>query len=87
MSITAIFVIFAVTWFLTLFVVLPLGQRSQQDAGEIVPGTPAGAPADAQMKRKALITTITALIITTLICAVIISGVITIDDLDWSGRG
>ncbi|RED14071.1 DUF1467 family protein [Pontivivens insulae] len=87
MSITAIFVIFAVTWFLTLFVVLPIGQRSQEDAGEIVPGTPAGAPANAQMKRKAMITTVAALIITTIICTVIISGLITVEDFDWAGRG
>lgn len=87
MQITSVIVVFMVTWFMTLFVVLPLGQRSQDEAGEIVPGTPPGAPESAQMKRKAIITTIVATILTTIICAIIISGVITVDDLDWTGRG
>ena len=46
MNLTGGIVLFAVLWFLTLFIVVLIGQRSQQDAGEVVPGTPAGAPAD-----------------------------------------
>ena len=38
-------VVFAVVWFLTLFVVLPIGLRTQDEAGRIEPGTPASAPA------------------------------------------
>ena len=45
MSITGAVVLFAVIWFMVFFIVLPIRFRSQQDEGEIVPGTPASAPA------------------------------------------
>lgn len=70
MNLTGGIVLFAVLWFLTLFVVVPIGQKSQQDLGEVVPGTPAGAPAQMAWKRK--------LIITTLITAVLWGGIATI---------
>jgi predicted secreted protein len=31
-------------WWLTLFAVLPFGVRTQEEDGDIVPGTPASAP-------------------------------------------
>ena len=86
MSITAAIVLFAVTWFMTFFVVLPLRFTSQGDAGAVVPGTPASAPAGFIVKRKAKITTIAALIIWAILSAIILSGVITVRDLDFLGR-
>ena len=85
MAITSILVVFAVLWFLTLFVVLPIGEVSQEEDGHVVPGTPAGAPAEPRMKRKLLITTVIAAILTVIVCTVIISGIITIDMIDFSG--
>jgi predicted secreted protein len=32
-------------WFITLFVVLPFFARTQDEAGDVVPGTPGSAPA------------------------------------------
>lgn len=55
MSLTGALVMFATTFFLFLFLLLPWGHRSQQEAGEIVPGTHAGAPVDPRLGRKALI--------------------------------
>jgi predicted secreted protein len=86
MSITAAFVLYAVCWFMTLFVVLPLRNRTQGDAGVVVPGTPASAPADFVVRRKAIITTIAATIIWGILVTVILSGVITVRDLDVMGR-
>lgn len=60
MNITGAIVLYAVLWFLTLFVLLPIGQRSQQDAGEILPGTHAGAPHEPQLMRKAIWATLIA---------------------------
>ena len=85
MAITSILVVFAVLWFLTLFVVLPIGEVSQEEDGNVVPGTPAGAPAEPRMKRKLLITTVIAAILTVIVCTVIISGIVTIDMIDFSG--
>ncbi|MEQ1578019.1 MAG: DUF1467 family protein [Hyphomicrobium sp.] len=38
-------------WWMVLFAVLPFGVKTQGEAGEVVPGTPASAPARQQMLR------------------------------------
>ena len=82
MSITAILVVLAICWFMVLYVVLPLGVKSQGESGEVVPGTPASAPAGAVIKRKFIITTIVAVPIWGIICAIIMSGVISLADIE-----
>lgn len=79
-------VLFAVIWSMVFFIVLPLRMTSQGDAGEIVPGTHASAPANAQIGRKAKITTMWALPIWIVIAGTILSGAITVRDLDWFDR-
>jgi predicted secreted protein len=86
MTITAAIVLYSVIWFMTFFVVLPLRLVTQGEAGEVVPGTHRSAPSDAQIKRKAKITTIWATILFVIIAGVIVSGAITVRDLDWFGR-
>ncbi|MCZ0961522.1 DUF1467 family protein [Paracoccus benzoatiresistens] len=81
MNLTGGIVLYAVLWFLTLFVVVMIGQRSQQDAGEIVPGTPAGAPADLQLKRKLIWATAIAAVIWAVIAFVILGGFVTREDI------
>jgi predicted secreted protein len=44
-------------WWITLFVVLPFGVRTQQEEGSVVPGTPESAPARPRLLRIALINT------------------------------
>ena len=85
MSITAALVLFSVTWFMVFFVVLPLRLTTQGDAGEVTPGTPAGAPAGMVVRRKARLTTIIATVIWAALSAVILSGVITVRDFDFRG--
>ncbi len=55
--------IYFVVWWITLFLTLPFGVRSQHEDGEGAPGTDPGAPIASRMGRK--------LIWTTLISAVI----------------
>ena len=86
MNITGAIVLYATTWFLTLFCVLPWRTVSQDEAKDIVPGTPPGEPAGEVMKRKAWITTLIATPVWLVIVAVIMSGWITVEDLDWFGR-
>lgn len=86
MSILSALVLFAMIWFLTLFVVLPIRLKTQGDVGKIVPGTMAGAPAEPQMKRKMVIVSIITVILWAIITAIILSGIVTICDLDWFGR-
>ena len=86
MSITGAIVLYAVTWFMTLFVVLPIRTLSQSENNHVEPGTPPGAPAHEIMGRKARMTTLVATPIWAIITLVIWSGVISVRDLDWFGR-
>ena len=85
MSITSALVLFAVIWFMVLFIVLPLRLTTQGEAGEIVPGTPESAPVDPKIGPKVKITTAVTVVLWTVLCGVIISGVITVSDFDISG--
>ena len=83
---TSAIVLYAVTWFMVFFVVLPLGLSTQGDEGEIVPGTHAGSPARFPLKRKMIQTTLWGTAIWALISAVILSGVISVRDMDFFER-
>jgi predicted secreted protein len=86
MAITSALVLYAVLWFLTLLVVLPIRLRTQGDVGQIVHGTHAGAPHEPQMKKRILITTAVAFVLWALIAGLIISGTLTVRDIDWFER-
>ena len=86
MNLTGGIVLFAVIWFMVFFCVLPVRFKSQEEAGEVVPGTPASAPADAQIGKKARITTAITVVLWAVIAYVILSGMVSIYDLDWFGR-
>ena len=87
MSIVSAIVLFAVIWFMVLFVVLPIRLETQGDVGEKVPGTNAGSPASSfSMKRKARVTTAWAIGIWVVIVAVLLWGGIGVRDIDWFGR-
>jgi predicted secreted protein len=86
MSITGAIVLFAVIWFLVLFVVLPLRLTTQGEAGKIVPGTPAGAPDNLAMRAKLRLATLFAVVIWAILAGIIMSGVISVRDFDWMGR-
>ena len=82
MSWFSAFVLYAVIWFLTLFVVLPLRLTTQGEAGRVVPGTPESAPANPMMKRRLIVTTVAGTAIWVAVTATILSGWITVADLD-----
>lgn len=86
MSIVSALVLFAVIWFLVLFIVLPIRLETQGDRGEITPGTQASAPANLSMKRKALVTTAVAVVVWAIVAGIILSGVITVRDIDFFDR-
>jgi predicted secreted protein len=86
MAITSALVLYAVLWFLTLLIVIPIRLKTQGDVGEIVHGTHAGAPHEPQMKKRALITTVVSFVLWVIIASIIISGTLTVRDLDWFDR-
>lgn len=86
MNLTGGIVLYAVLWFLALFLIIPFGQKSQADAGNIVPGTPEGAPAENRLGRQALWATLLSAIIWGVIAWVILGGVITRADVEAFGE-
>lgn len=52
-----------VTWWLTLFLVLPFGVRTQEEDGSVVPGTPESAPARVRILKVFLINTVVAAVV------------------------
>ncbi len=87
MAITSAMVLYAVIWFMTFFIALPIRVKTQGDLGEVVRGTHAGAPEHHHLKKKAIITTIVAFVLWCIIAGVIVSGWIRVSDLDWMGWG
>ena len=83
MTITASLVLFSVIWFMLLFIVLPIRMQSQQDTGDVVPGTPASAPENPQLKKRALIVTALAIPLWLFSMWLILSGLISLDTLDF----
>ncbi len=86
MSITAALIVFAVTWFMVFYMVLPMRFQSQQEAGAVVPGTPKSAPSTENVKKKALITTGVTLVVWVGLVWFITSGLVSIRDIDVMGH-
>tara|TARA_R110002049_G_scaffold44914_2_gene131413 strand:- start:260 stop:556 length:297 start_codon:yes stop_codon:yes gene_type:complete len=81
-------VLFAIVWFMLFLVILPIRVQTQGDLDDIVPGTHAGAPEHHHLKKKALWCTALSLVLWGIFVAIILSGKISVDDLEnWVGRG
>ncbi|MGD1886432.1 MAG: DUF1467 family protein [Cohaesibacteraceae bacterium] len=63
MSLGSAFAIYIVIWWVTHFAVLPFGVKTQGEAGEVVPGAPASAPAKVDIVRIFVRNTIVASIV------------------------
>ena len=73
--------IYFIMWWLVFFAVLPFGVRSQDEHGDIVPGTDPGAPAVHGLKIKAVWTTVVATIVFAVFYWAYITKAIAFDDL------
>ena len=85
MAISSALVLFAVIWFLCLFVMLPIRIRSQKENGSVVMGTPPSAPSNPMLKIKLKWTTLIAFLVWLPAAGVIWSGIITIEQIDFFG--
>ncbi len=83
MAPTSAIVLYAVVWFMVMFIVLPIRRRTQGDVGEIVPGTQPGAPVNFNVRNTMALVSIIALVVWAVIVAIILSGVIRISELGW----
>jgi len=77
------FVIFAVTWFIALYCLLPVRVRSQEEAGDIVPeGSMKGAPSNPNLGIKMIGATVISGVITAIAWYLISSRIVTIETVD-----
>ncbi|WP_299746058.1 DUF1467 family protein [uncultured Tateyamaria sp.] len=86
MGITSALVLYAVIWWLCFLIALPIKVQTQGDLGEVEPGTHAGAPEHHHTRRKAWIVTWVALVLWIIIAGIILSGWITLDDMNFFDR-
>ena len=86
MSITSAIVLFAVLWFLTFLCVIPIRLQTQGDVGQVVPGTHSASPEVHNLRKKAWITTAITAVLWVIIAGTIVSGVISVRDIDMFNR-
>jgi predicted secreted protein len=88
MSIFTALAIYFVIWWLVLFAVLPWGVHSQEESGEVTPGTDPGAPVLTNLRLKLVATTVVASVVFAAWFVVYINKLITLDQLAaWLGLG
>ncbi len=65
MQFVTLILVFVIIWWMIFFTMLPIGVKNHEESGEkIVEGSEGGAPVKPNLKRKALITTMIALVLT-----------------------
>ncbi|PRX33737.1 Predicted secreted protein [Meinhardsimonia xiamenensis] len=86
MAITSALVLYAVIWFMVMFIALPIGLRTQGDEGEVVEGTHEGAPHDFKVWQMVRRVTLISTVLWAVIASIILWGGITVRDLDFFNR-
>jgi len=79
-------VLFLVIWSMTFLVLIPIRIQTQGEAGDVVPGTHHGSPERHHLKRKAWLTTAIAAVLWVIIGGVILTGAVTVRDIDLFKR-
>lgn len=74
---------FLFLWAFCLLVILPRGQKTQSEMGEVVPGTPPGAPAAFNLMRRLFYTTVVAIALWGLVALTVSYGWLTLEDFDF----
>jgi predicted secreted protein len=81
MSTTTAVAAFFLIWWVILFAVLPWGVHSQQEGGEMTPGTDPGAPILPKIGRKLMWTTLVTCVVFGLFYVVATDHLVGLDDL------
>ena len=80
-TISTMFAIYFLIWWVVLFTVLPWGVRSQHEDGDIAEGTDPGAPAVPNLRRKLLWTTLVSVVVFAACYVVYVDRLVTLDGL------
>ena len=86
MSLTFAFALFWVIWWTILFAFLPVGVRSQYEAGEVVPGSEGAAPRRPMLLKKALWTTLASIVIFGIIHLCMVERIVSLDAFPFGPR-
>ena len=80
-TISTMFAIYFVVWWIVLFLTLPFGVRSQHEDGGGTPGTDPGAPIASRMGRKLIWTTVISAVIFAIAMLAYDAGYLSIEKL------
>lgn len=81
MSLTFAIAIYVVIWWTVLFAILPIGVRTQDEDGVVVPGTPASAPTRPRLLRVIVLTTLVSALVFALLWAAVRYDVLNLERL------
>ena len=81
MGISTVIASYILIWWVTLFAVLPWGVRSQQEGGDVVPGSDPGAPSIHRVWHKLMWTTVVATVVFGILFVIYNAGLIPYDFL------
>lgn len=79
-------VLYAVIWSMVFLIAIPIRLQTQSEAGKVVPGTHGGSPERHDLGKKALIVTLVAFLIWALAAWIILTGRVTLSDIDLFTR-
>src|ERR1039458_3292590 len=63
MAVSTVIAFYFIIWWVVLFAILPWGVHSQQESGEVAPGTDPGAPTANRIGMKLIYTTVAASVV------------------------
>jgi len=83
MSLPLSLALFFVIWWTVLFAVLPVGVKSQYEAGDVVPGSEGAAPHRPMLLKKAMVTTLVALVVFGIVHLAIAAHMVPLDSIPF----
>ena len=86
MSLTLSLALYFVIWWTTLFAILPIGVRTQGEAGEVVPGTPSSAPVTPRLLWVASVNTIVSAVVFAMVWVAVVYQLIPIETIGPSAH-
>lgn len=86
MSLAFAIAIYIICWWIVLFAILPIGLKTQEEAGRIEPGTPESAPARPNLLWKLIATTIVAGFLFAGVYAVLVLEAVDLDAVPFLPR-
>ena len=75
-----------IIWWIVLFAMLPIGVRTQEEEGEVSPGTTESAPRYPNLLPKMVATTLVSTIVFAGVYAIVVHHLIALDDIPFLPR-